>query len=768
IAGDLLPNPTIEQQVATGFNRCNVTTSEGGAINEEFRVRYAVDRTETVGTVFMGLTVGCAVCHDHKYDPITQKEFYSLFAYYNSTADPAMDGNILLTPPVIKVPTEIQQERKTAVQAEIAANDNGWKEFVASLSYEPVESVSVTAVPPEREEYVWVDDALPPNAKPEASGDEFAPGWRWVGAPDHPVLSGTVSTVRQSRGNKVAQHFFTGADPLTIGEGDVLFAHVFLDAAATPKQIMLQFNDGTWEHRAYWGEADGIGFGQDGTPSKLRIGDLPSPGQWARLEVPAASVGLPPGTKINGIAFTQAGGTVHWDKAGIVTQNAARLAAAKAIAAWEAAAAPIVDKLPDAIRPVLAVAEKDRTSEQRDALLAYFQQNVSDQISTRLAEYESRKETLAGELAKIDNEIPSTLVMADEDKMRETFLLLRGEYDKPGDPVKPGVPAALPPLADDASPNRLALAKWLVDPRHPLTARVTVNRIWQHYFGNGLVKTAEDFGAQGDWPSHPELLDWLATEFVDSGWDVKHLHRLILTSATYRQSAAATPEKIAADPENRLLARGPRFRLDAEVIRDSALAASGLLVEQIGGESVKPYQPPGLWEAVGFTSSNTVNYVQDSGAKLYRRGLYTYWKRTSPPPMLQTFDAPSREACTVRRPRTNTPLQALALMNDVQLVEAARHFAERMMTEGGSDAADRLAFGFRLATARRPEPNELAVLLQDYESHLGHYQNDREGAAALLAVGESKRDDSLDVAAHAATTMTANLILNLDETITKE
>lgn len=767
IAGDLLPNPTTDQLVATGFNRCNVSTSEGGAIDEEFRVRYAIDRTETLGTVFMGLTVGCAVCHDHKYDPITQKEFYSLFAYYNNTADPAMDGNALLTPPVIKVPSDDQERKKSELEASIAAKESEWREFVASLNYAEPSSEAEAAAPPEREEFVWIDDALPLNAKPEASGDEYASGWRWVGAPDHPVFSGNASTLRQARGARVAQHFFTGADPVTIGEGDVLFAHVYLDPAALPKQIMLQFNDGDWEQRAYWGEGNAIRFGQDDSPSKRRIGDLPSPGQWVRLEVPAESVGLTPGTKINGLAFTQAGGTVYWDNAGVVTQNAARLAATKALETWEPAVKPVADRLPEAIRAITGIAEKDRTAEQRDLLLGYFQAVVQPQAQVRLETHQAALASLKGELSKLENEIPSTLVMQDRDEMREAFVLERGEYDKHGEVVEPGVPKALPPLPENAPANRLALAKWLVDPKHPLTARVTVNRIWQRYFGIGLVKTSEDFGLQGEWPSHPELLDWLAVELVESGWDLKHIHRLIVTSSAYRQTSKATPEKLAKDPENRLISRGPRFRLDAEVIRDTALATSGLLVEEIGGESVKPYQPPGIWEAVGYTSSNTAKFTQDHGEKLYRRGVYTFWKRTAPPPMLQTFDAPSREACTVRRPRTNTPLQALALMNDVQFVEAARHFAVRVLKEGGSDRDERLVYAFRLVTARRPNSEELSILRTTLETHLAEYRANPTAAEQLLSAGESPRDASLDSAEHAAWTMIANLLLNLDETVTK-
>jgi hypothetical protein len=329
------------------------------------------------------------------------------------------------------------------------------------------------------------------------------------------------------------------------------------------------------------------------------------------------------------------------------------------------------------------------------------------------------------------------------------------------------VPAILPTLPEDAPKNRLALARWLVSPQHPLTARVAVNRYWQHYFGTGLVKTAEDFGSQGEWPSHPDLLDWLATEFINSGWNVKHLQKLIVMSHAYRQDSQVSPALFARDPENRLLARGPRFRLDAEMIRDNALAVSGLLVEKIGGKSVKPYQPSGLWKAVGYTGSNTVSFTQDAGDALYRRSVYTFWKRTSPPPSMSTFDAPSRESCTVRRARTNTPLQALVLLNDIQFVEAARHLGERLITEGGPTPEDRITFGFRLATARTPSPRELAVVLKLYQDQLAIYQKDPEAAVKLVSVGDSPRNEKLDPAELAAWSMIGSVLLNLDETVTK-
>jgi hypothetical protein len=367
--------------------------------------------------------------------------------------------------------------------------------------------------------------------------------------------------------------------------------------------------------------------------------------------------------------------------------------------------------------------------------------------------------------AAIEKAIPTTLVAKEMEKPRETFILVRGEYDKKGDKVTAGVPSILPPLPKGVPTNRLGLAKWLVDPSHPLTARVTVNRFWQQYFGTGFVKTAEDFGLQGENPSHPELLDWLATEFIRTGWDVKKLQKLIVTSATYRQSSKFTPQLLAKDPENRLLARGPRFRLDAEAVRDTALEISGLLVENHGGRSVKPYQPSGLWEAVSF--NNSQKYVADKGTAEYRRTMYTYWKRQSPPPNLMLFDAPTRESCTVRRLRTNTPLQALALMNDPQFVEASRAFGQRMMTEGGNDPRGRIAYGFRLATGRKPAAEELKVLLTVFSQELADYQKDKGAAEKLLGVGDFKAKNDLDKAELAAWSMIASMILNLDETITK-
>jgi hypothetical protein len=372
------------------------------------------------------------------------------------------------------------------------------------------------------------------------------------------------------------------------------------------------------------------------------------------------------------------------------------------------------------------------------------------------------------EREKLDKLMAATLVSKELAQPRPAYLLKRGEYDQRGDAVGRDTPAFLPPLPSDAPRNRLGLSQWLLSPEHPLTARVAVNRLWQQCFGTGLVKTAEDFGSQGEPPSHPELLDWLAVQFREDGWDVKKMLKRLVMSATYRQSARVTPDRLAKDPANRLLARGPRFRLDAEMLRDQALAVSGLLMDTAGGPSVKPPQPAGLWEAVGYVTSNTRNFTADTGrAKVHRRSLYTFWKRTAPPPQMNAFDAPSRESCTVRRERTNTPLQALLLLNETQYIECARALAERVLRESGPAQEDRLAYLFRLVTARRPDVREMNELAATLREHREEYARDVEAAKKLIALGETRPDATLKPSELAAWTMVANLILNLDEVVNK-
>ena len=760
VAGDLLPNATLEQKIASGFNRCNVTTGEGGSIDEEVRVRYAVDRTETMSTVFLGLTLGCAVCHTHKFDPVTQKEFYSLYAFFNQAADAAMDGNALSPPPMMKLPTAEHESQLKAYDEQIAGVQKQMSDALAAIQYtDPMNEPAALAAEPK--EFVWVDDAAPPGAQLQGNTE-----WKFVTKTDGQVYSGEKATTRKV--SDLSQHFFTGANPgLKVGEGDKLFCYVYLDPADPPKEIMLQWNDGSWEHRCYWGE-DTIPWGGPNSPSRLPMGPLPNAGGWVRLEVEAAKVGLNPGAVINGWAFTQFGGTTYWDKAGIVTRTPQEGQGFESLALWEAyEKAQTKSTVPADVKAAITVTADQRNDQQKQLIRDYFLANVCLTTKPAFEPLHKQRDELAKKRSELDATIPVSLVMADVPTPRETFVLIRGAYDKPGEKVTAGVPSILPPLPEGAPVNRLGLAQWLVHPQHPLTARVTVNRFWQQYFGAGIVKTAEDFGVQGSYPTHPELLDWLARDFIESGWNVKRLQKLIVMSSTYQQSSKVTKEGLARDPSNELLARGPRYRLDGEVLRDSALFISGLLVEKPGGKGVKPYQPPGIWESVGFRSSNTLNYTQDAGDALYRRTLYTFWKRTAPPPLMTTFDAPSRESCTVRRSRTNTPLQALALMNDVQYIEAARNLAQRAMTSG-SDPAQRLSLAFRVATCRQPTAEETTILVDTYQAHLAKYQADRGAADKLVALGQSKRDPALDSAELAACTLVCNLILNLDEVVTKE
>ena len=742
-----------------------MTTSEGGSINDEVLVRYAVDRTEALSTVFLGLTLQCAVCHSHKFDPVSQKEFYSLYSYFYSMADAAMDGNALLPPPILKLPSDEHTKKQRELDGQMASLKQSIANELANSKYvDPLEGTDLPAdaLAVTRNEVVWIEDELPGGAQPQGDSP-----WRFVTKGEGPVFSGEKSSTRTATG--LSQHFFTGANPgLKIGEGDVLFAYVYLDPANPPKSIMLQFNDGSWDHRTNWGDEDAIGFGAKNTPAKRLAGPLPKTGEWVRLEVHASDVGLPAGATLNGWAFTQFGGTCHWDQAGMVTRSTPVLTEFSSQIAWEQSELPTPKTtLPGPIQEALKIDAAKRMADQQKQLREHFLQNINTGTRATFAALQAKVADTDKQLKELDAAIPATMVSEDLPQPRETFVLVRGAYDKKAEQVERGVPSALPPLPEGVPNNRLGLAKWLVSPSHPLTSRVIVNRYWQQFFGTGIVKTAEDFGAQGTWPTHPELLDWLSTEFIQTGWDVKRMHKLIVMSGTYRQATKVSPTMLNRDPENLLLARGPRFRFDAEVIRDSILFSSGLLVERAGGKSVKPYQPEGIWEAVAFVGSNTRDFKPDVGESLSRRSLYTFWKRTAPPPSMSTFDAPSRENCTVRRPRTNTPLQALALMNDKQYIDAARKLAERMILEGGATTEQRLTYGFRWMTARPPTQRELEVLRRALDKQTALYQADKPAAEKFLAYGDSPRNTNLDSSEHAAWTMIANLLINLDETITK-
>lgn len=766
LAGDLLPEPTRDQLIASGFNRCNVTTSEGGSINEEWVYRYAVDRTSTAVEVWMGLTAGCAVCHDHKFDPLSTREYYSLYAFFHSAADPAMDGNKIDTPPILKLTAPEDQKRLSELDERIAAVEERIDKAVTDFEY--VDPATLTPPPGDRlTETVWFEDGFPPGTNPQNTGAPL----RLVSREKGPVFSGS-SAISRSATDAVAQDYFSGGASFTVPKGGTIFAHCYIDREDPPDAVMIQFNVGGWKHRAVWGDAEKIPFGKSGTTERVSIGPLPEAGQWVRLEVPPAKIGLKPGTKIGGYAFTQFSGTVGWDRLGVSTTTDPVKDPAWSWLAWKQQnQGKRNNALPEGLRQLVRGRKADQwTKEETQNVFRFWLRTFHAGLKDSIDPLNAEKAPFEREKANIEKAVPLTMVMADLPKTRDSYVMLRGAYDKPGERVTRNVPSFLPPLPEkqnDRDYTRLDLANWLVSGRHPLTARVTVNRFWQQFFGTGLVKTSADFGSQGEPPSHPELLDWLAVQFAEDDWDMKKLARRIVTSQAYRQSSRVTPQQLSQDPENRLLSRGPRFRLDAEVLRDQALFVSGLLVPTVGGKGVKPYQPPNIWEPVGFGSSNTRYYKQDSGDALYRRSLYTFLKRTAPPPFMSTFDAPNREQSCARRGRSNTPMQALQLMNDIQHVEAARKLAERIINQGGNSSEQRLSWGWRVVTSRTPDADEIAVAVEALQLHQARYQADVESARKLISYGDSPADENINPAELAAYTLVANLLLNLDETVTR-
>jgi len=762
LAGDLLPDATPEQVLATGFNRCHVSTNEGGSIEEEIYVRNVDDQVDTNGTVLMGLSTGCAKCHDHKYDPLTQKDYYAMFAFFNNIDGSALDSNSDKWAPITRVASPEQtaklerlKQKETAVRAKITA-------ALAKVKYnsaddkEPAEAVRV--------DYVWIDDSAPAG-KEILGGANIA--WNWVTQDKGPVFSGKRSLHLQTSG---LQQFVFGEakQGLRIGKGDTLFAYVYLDPKNPPKEVMLQWHSKDWSHRAYWGE-NSIPWGRDNSSERLKVGPLPKVGEWVRLEVDCEKVGLAPGTIVTGWAFTHPGGAAWWDKAGLATKTNQTEQSFDSVTAWlSVQRAAGGNGLPKPIQDLVKLDKSKLTLDQQKQLIAYFLEYGYSKTRSELDPLHKEMAAIEKERADIEKVLPVSLISKERKDERPAFILKRGEYDQRGPKVERSTPSFLPPFPPDAPRNRLGFARWLIDPKHPLTARVAVNRMWQQAFGTGIVKTTEDFGTQGEPPSHPELLDWLALQFIEDGWDVKKFMKRLVMSRTYRQSSKVNRDLLTRDPANRLLARGPRFRLDAEMLRDQALFVSGLLVEKLGGPSVKPPQPAGLWEAVGYVSSNTRNFTPDAGhEKVHRRGLYTFWKRTAAPPQMTALDAPSRESCIVRRERTNTPLQALLMMNETQFVEASRALAERGIKESGPKPEERLAHIFRMATARQPDDQELVELVGLYRDHLAVYSKNADAANKLIQIGETKPDAKLNVSELAALTMVANLVLNLDEVMNK-
>lgn len=930
LAGDLLPEATTEQKIASGYVRANMSTGEGGAIVEEYQAKYTFDRTETTGTIWLGLTLTCARCHTHKYDPITQREYYSLYSFFNNLNESVMDGNKPNPDPFLKLPTSEQSKRQAQLKQWMADGqkkvdgpseqldlaqaewEKKWHEKL-SAGWTVLSPAFVTSTLSNGPSFKTLDDqsVLAEGNNPESDVHEVMVSLK---AGTSLAALRLEALPHESLPKKSSSRAEDGVFRLSEFEAEIIPKLDLMRAAAAaaekdgkepkaseaPKPKKLKFAQavatsaaGTREvDKAIDGKAD-TGWGveaaagtepqtalfvlaepakvdkdadlrirlkYEASKSRRAIGHFrlaaaqneqliqllnpPKAEPW-QVVGPFATDGLrhgftnvfEPEREVDLKAkFTGVRGEIKWNakpdfedgKNNLLVQDlhgihgayylyrvlnvaAARkldlsLRADDALKLWvngkEVAARAEekpgdgllrltvdlkagenklllkvvtvqgaayftfnknlgdADSVPADIAAVLATASK-LSGPQAVKVRNYFRRENSEEFKTLFANLDKWKEEDGG----IDRAIPMTLVAKESEKVRETFMLMRGEYDKKGDKVTAGVPALLPPIPAGSPTNRLGLARWLVDPSHPLMARVTVNRFWQQYFGVGIVKTTEDFGVQSDNPSHRELLDWLATEFIRTGWDVKGLQKLIVTSAAYRQSSKASPELRGRDPENRLVSRGPRFRVDAEVVRDVALAVGGLMVEQRGGRSVKPYEPPGLWEAVSF--NNSQKYVPDKGDATYRRSLYTHWKRQSPPPNMLLFDAPTREYCVVRRPRTNTPLQALALMNDLQFVEASRGFAARILAEGGGSDKERLVYAFRVATSRQPAGEELKVLRESLAEQRAHYAKDTAAAEKLIHVGAFKPAKEFDRVELAAWSTVASMILNLDETVTK-
>ena len=766
VAGDLLPTATPAQQTATGFCRANVTTGEGGSIDQESLFRYAVDRTATVTQAWLGLTGQCAVCHDHKFDPISQREFYSLYAFFNSAADPGNDGNALTTAPAIPLPTAEQELELATLKGRGPELQNTYDELLAAVDYTDPASLDPRPEPVPRET-VWIDDDFPSGAAIESGP---SPTQWFVGTAAGEVLAGQRSLERSASG--IGQDVYRGgAEPLTVPPGAQLFAHVWLDPDAPPRAIMLQFHTDNWNHRGVWGDASVIPWGDPGTPSQIAAGDLPPTGQWVRISIPAAALGLTPETRITGLALTQFDGHVRWDLVGHVASEDPASNPARSFTAWwgERVGREALDDVPADLRDLVRQGPEktvatDAIARIRQHWIAKVWAGRPESLTTAEAAIEANRQAVQS----LEAAFVRTTVFNDLPQMRESFVMVRGAYDKQGEKVERATPAFLPPLArrEVDQTDRLDLARWLVSAEQPLTPRVAANRLWQQVFGTGLVKTSEDFGLQGEQPSHPELLDWLAAEYRASGWNTRHILQLLVTSAAFTRDATVQPEQLARDPENRLLARGPRIRLDAEQIRDNALAVSGLLSPTTGGRGTKPYQPDNIWEPVGFAGSNTQKYERDSGDALYRRSIYVFFKRTAPPPFMINFDAPNREQFCARRERSNTPLQSLQLMNDTQHVEAARALAVHTLAAASGDAG-RIAVAFRTVLARFPRPEETLILARNLTAHRERYAADPAAATELIRQGDSPPPENLPPEELAAWTLVANLLLNLDETLTR-
>ena len=782
LAGDLLPDATLSQKVATGFNRNHVLTTEGGIIEEEYRIEYVVDRVHTTASVFMALSLQCARCHDHKYDPLTMTDFYRFAAYFNNIPDKVVGySQGRMAEPLLKVPSPAQQAEQIALTTkrdqlteqlnsrpnQIDAELAKWEASltpeqiaqsgpVGLVAHFPLDETTGTAIAnlSATDKPGTVQGALIPIEGRLGGAIQFD-GSSHIAAGETGKFDNTQSCSFAAWIYPTSQEASTVLSKMDEGNAhrgyDVIlesgklashFVHHWPDRAfkvVTKNAMSLS----AWHHVAvtYDGstKATGLKIYVDGQPQELDVTTNNTVDGTLQTDM-AFHIGL----RGSSAPFRGRIDDVRVYSTTLTAEDALALSKGETLGG---------------LKEILAVAPANRAPEQVARLRQYYVDNV-DPLTRQWKEELTQTTT---KITELDKAIPVTMVMGEMTPRRPTHILRRGQYDQPGDEVQPGVLSAFTGLPSEGA-TRLDLARWMTHPKHPLTARVAVNRWWEMLFGTGIVETSEDFGIQGAPPSHPELLDWLSTELIATKWDTRAMLKKIVLSATYRQSSHATREMLEHDPRNRLFTRGPRYRLPAESVRDNALAISGLLVERVGGPSVKPYQPEGLWEDVSVERRE--KYAPDLGDGLYRRSMYTFWKRTCPPPGMTTFDAPDRETCLIRRARTNTPLQALVLLNDPTYIEASRKFAERVLGQAPDDSA-RLGRAFELAVSRSPEPEETAVLLQLLQTARQKFKADGPAAEKLLAIGHSPREASIPAAELAAWTTVASVILNLDETISK-
>jgi hypothetical protein len=784
LAGDLLPNHTLDQQIASGFNRCNITTNEGGAIAEEYLVLYNRERTETVSQTWLGMTAGCAVCHDHKFDPLTQREFYEMAAFFNNTTQAAMDGNIPNTPPVLQVPRPEDRDRFNTLDGEIAAavkvqsdrKQQARGEFDQWLASAKVDQVA-SSVPTD---HLYLTAAL-------SEGQGKTTKIQLAGQ-DRDVPLTDKASWQAGNSGQALQTTGTAFELSDVGdfERDQPFstsAWIKLNPNDASGAIAARMDNGNkyrgWD---FWVQARRVGThiinAWPDNALKVVAQTQVEGNKWTHVTVTYDGSSKASGVKVyyNGVEQKT---NVEADKLSdtvktnvpfkLGQRNTSEIlpgVAVQDLRIYRKTLSPgEVEALAKTSRfaALLAKPTSERTQAENDELYSWW-------LGTNDKAYQDA----TANVTKLQNEKSAiiargtvALVMQEKNDPAMAFILQRGEYDRRKDKVEPATPDILPPMPGDLPRNRLGFAQWLLREDHPMTARVTVNRFWQEVFGTGIVKTSGDFGIAGELPVNQPLLDYLAVDFRESGWDVKRFFKQIFLSNTYRQSAATTPEKREKDAENRYLSRGPRYRMDAEMIRDYALASSGILVPKLGGPSVKPYQPDGVWEAVAMIGSNTRDYKADTGESLYRRSMYTFWKRAAPPASMEIFNAPNRETCAVRRERTNTPLQALVTLNDPQFVEAARFLAQRALKEGGDNDPSRLDFLAKRILSRSFRSDELPVVTESIQTLRDYYAGHAEDGQKLITVGESKPDASLSAGELAAWTMLVNELMNLDEVLNK-